>query len=394
MTERAARRCDVLVIGGGIAGASLASEIAPFRRVILLEREDRLAYHSTGRSAALFSQAYGPEPVRALSAASRDFLFRPPMGFADGPLMRPRGHLVFGLRGQEAALDAMAEDFRRHADGIERLSADDTICRVPALNPRQVGGGVFEPGAADIAVQRLHRGYLRLFRAFDGELICGGRVKSLTPEGAGWLVETGAGRIAAAVVVNAAGAWADEIVDRAGGSPLGLTARRRTAITVELAAPINAVDWPMTGDLDETVYFKAEPGRLLVSPADQTPVPPSDVQAEDLDVTAAVLRLERLTAMRVKRVVSRWAGQRTFAPDGLPVIGWDCDRAGGRPGFFWFAGQGGYGIQIAPAAARLAGRLLLGQPVPVDLADLGLTRGSFSPARFAAVPAVAAAADG
>lgn len=391
MSERAVRRCDVLIIGSGMAGASLAAELAPFRKVFLAEREGLPGYHSTGRSAALFSEAYGPGPVRALSAASRPFLFAPPTGFADAPLVRPRGHLVFGAPGQEDRLRRLAEDSRRFSGRIDSLSAQDTLCRVPALSPRAVGGGVFEPGAADIDVHALHQGYLRLVRAFGGELLRDCRVEALTREGAGWRADTGVGTILADAIVNAAGAWADEIAHRAGGTPLGLTARRRTVAVVELAAPIDAADWPLTADLDETFYFKPETGRLLVSPADGTPVPPCDVQPEEIDVALAVDRLERLTAVRVRRVTNRWAGLRTFAADSLPVIGWDAERPCGLPGFFWMAGQGGFGIQTAPAAAKLAAGVLLGRPAAdpaADPATRGVDVSAVSPGRFA--PAAAA----
>ncbi len=371
-------RWDVVVVGGGIAGASAAACLGEELRVVVLEREAQPGYHTTGRSAALFSEIYGGPAVRALSRASRAFFRSPPPGFADEPLARDRGSLFVARVDQRGALDAFlnAPDVARQ---VTRVSPAEARALVPILRDDYVAAAAYEREAADLDVHALHHGYLRVLRARGGEVRTGAAVIAVESRGELLRVRTDVEAFEAPIVVNAAGAWADELAALAGARPLGLAPLRRTALTVDVAKEPAIAAMPMTIDVDERFYFKPEAGRLLVSPADETPSPPCDAAPDDLDVAIAVDRLEKATTVEVRRVASKWAGLRTFAPDRAPVVGFDPALRG----FFWLAGQGGYGIQTAPAIAHLVGALVRRREVPGDLLDAGLRLAEISPARFA-----------
>ncbi|WP_343714298.1 FAD-binding oxidoreductase [Inquilinus sp.] len=374
---------DIAVIGGGIAGASLARAAANGRRVLLLERESQPGYHSSGRSAALFSETYGNAVVRALSTGSREFLSAPPEDFAGFVLTRPRGAMHVGRPGQEAAIREEAEALAALVPSVREIGAADALAQVPVLRPGGVAGAVFEPEALDIDTNGMLQGSLRGLRRQGGEVRTGAEVTALVPlPGGGWRVETTAGTVEAGIVVNAAGSWADAIAALAGVAPVGLVPKRRTAFLFE--APGHDVDgWPLVVDLDETFYIKPDAGKLLGSPADETPSPPCDAQAEEIDVAVAADRIEGATTLQIRRLTHRWAGLRSFVADKTPVLGFDP----AAPGFFWCAGQGGYGFQTAPAMARLGAALLRGDPVPEDLARLGVTAAALAPGRTMAGPA-------
>lgn len=353
---------DIAIVGGGIAGASAGAHLAATRKVLILERESFPGYHSTGRSAALFSESYGNEVVRALSRASRDFFTAPPEGFTEHSLLVPRGTLHLATHAQTAALDTMlaAADM---TGSIRRLDADAVLAKCSVLRADLVAGGAFEEGASDVEVHALHEGYLRQCRRFGGTVVTDAEVTACRRVDGLWQIETRAGTFAAPVLVNAAGAWADEIGAMVGAGHLGIRPCRRTALLAELPQGLVAEHWPMVVDIDEGFYFKPDAGLLLISPADETPVSPCDVQPEELDVAIAVDRVEQVTTLEIRRIRKRWAGLRSFAPDRTPVIGFDTDR----PGFFWLAGQGGYGIQTAPAVAALAAALLRDEALPMEL---------------------------
>lgn len=362
-------RTDIIVIGAGIAGASAADALAPSARVIVLEQEERAGVHSTGRSAALFSETYGNAVIRALSRASRAFLAGPPDGFSETPLIRPRGSLYVAAEDQLDRLRALEV-----ATGtFERLSGAEARRRVPILRPEASAAGLYEPGAMDIDVDALHQGFLRRLRRRGGQLVTDAPVTALRREATGWIATTPRGDVSAPIVINAAGAWADRVAVLAGIAPLGLQPKRRTAALID-GPDLDFSGWPLVIDADETVYFKPDAGRLLISPADETDTEPGDAQPDDLDVAVAADRVERMTTLRVSRVRHRWAGLRTFAPDRTPVCGFDPREAG----FFWLAGQGGYGIQTSPALAALAARLVL--RLPGDLAEL---EAALAPDRYA-----------
>lgn len=368
--------CDIAIAGAGIAGASVAAHLAPHRRVILIEREEVPGYHSTGRSAALFSESYGNAVVRALSRASRDFFYAPPAGFSDYPLVKPRGALHVGRRDEAGLLKAFLanEDMQ---GCLRPVSAEEAVAMSPLLRPEAAAaGGAYEADAADVDVHALHQGYLRQFRHAGGQLLTSAGIVSVERTGDAWLLHTETGTFRASILVNAAGAWADQMAAVAGAKPLGITPCRRTAVLVEPPAGLMIDSWPMTLGIDESYYFKPDAGLVLVTPADETPIEPCDVQPDEYDVAVAVARLEEATTLSVTRIRRKWAGLRSFAPDRTLVIGFDPVVTG----FFWLAGQGGYGIQTAPAASQLAAALLTDAPLTGALE--GFDAALVSPARF------------
>jgi D-arginine dehydrogenase len=366
--------CDVLVVGAGIAGASIAAELAAHASLVVAEREDVAGYHTTGRSAALYIASYGNASIRALTAASRAFFDAPPEGFAEHPLLTPRGCLHIANTAQLPRLKALFTELSATGVPVERLDAAAVLARVSVLRPEAIAGGVYEPSAADIDVAALHAGYLRQARARGATIALGAGVTGLERVGEVWRVSLANGEtMEAGIVVNAAGAWGDELAALAGASPVGLSPCRRTAMTIDPPPGVETAHWPAVIDVDEGFYFKPESGRILVSPADETPSPPCDAACDDMDIAIAIDRLQAAADIPVLKAPRAWAGLRTFAPDRTPVIGFDL----GPPAFFWFAGQGGYGMQIAPAAARLGAAMALGQEPP-EGADPAL----FSPARF------------
>jgi len=370
-------KADVIILGAGIAGASAAYELAPTHRVLLLEREAQPGLHATGRSAAIFSEIYGNAVIRGLSRATRDFLFSPPQGFADAPLVTPRGTLFIAPPEQVAALRAMRDD-PDVAAGTEVVGPDDAVRRVPILRREKVAQALYAPGDTDIDVNALHQGFLRGFKARGGTLICDTHIEALDRKGNTWRAVAGDTTYEAPVLVNAAGAWADTVARLAGAKPLGIMPKRRTVALLDAPADHDIRNWPLTIDADETFYFKPDAGRLLLTPADETPSPPCDAQPEELDIALAVDRFESMTTVGVRRVAHKWAGLRSFAPDRTPVVGFDHDAGG----FFWLAGQGGYGMQTSSAMARTAAALIRGDAIPADIAREGVTAAALSPARL------------
>ena len=366
---------DVIVIGAGMAGASVAAELARSRRVILLEREDRPGRHATGRSAALHSEIYGPAAIRALTRASRS-LFLAPEG-AD-PFVTPRDCLHIATAGQIAALETFAA-LPDVGPAVTRLDGAGARALSPLLRPGVVTAALREHNAFDLDVDAIHQHYLRALKARGGRLVCDAVITALERQDGLWTARFGEHAASAPLVIDAAGAWGDEVAALAGVAPLGLQALRRTIALVDLPDPAASRDWPMVIDIDEQFYFKPSSGQLLLSPADETPMAPCDAWPEELDIAIAVDRIQQVADLEVTRVPHSWAGLRTFTPDGTPAVGFD-PRAGG---FFWLVGQGGYGIQTAPALARLAAALALGQAPPADLTDQGLEIGDLDPGRFA-----------
>jgi len=370
--------CDFLIVGAGMAGASAGYELAPRGRVILLEREDAPGYHSTGRSAAQFLESYGNAAVRRLTHASRAFFAHPPEGFAEHALLTPRGALFVARAEGRETLEATLTEVRALVGTAHPLGVDEAIARVPVLRRDYVAAAFYEPDSMDMDVAAIHQSYLKGLRRRGGRMVADAEIRRLSRVGPTWEGETRDGRFSAPIVINAAGAWCDEIARLAGVPPLGLTPKRRTAITFDPPPGLDASGWPLVIDVEETFYFKPETGRILASPADETPVAASDVQPEELDVALTVDRVERATTLSVPRIAHKWAGLRTSSPDKTPVVGMEETA----PGFVWLAGQGGYGITTAPALARAAASLLLEGRLPEDLARLGLTREALGPSRF------------
>ena len=369
---------DFLVIGGGIAGASIAHWLAPHGRVVVLEREEQPGYHSTGRSAALFMESYGPPQVRALTLASRAFFEHPPAGFSDHSLLSSRGALIVAAPDQAERLEEHWEVLRATSPTARRLNAEQTCALVPVLRPERVLGAVHEPDAADMDVHAIHQGYLRGLRKAGGELVCNAEVAAITRSGNHWHVRCGTRIYQAPIVINAAGGWADGLARLAGVTPLGIEPRRRSAFIFAPPAGIDCTRWPMTVGATEDWYFKPDAGLLLGSPANADPVDAHDVQPEELDIALAIYRIEENTTLTIRRPTRTWAGLRSFSPDGDLVCGYDEHT----PGFFWVAGQGGYGIQTSPAMGEIGAALVRGLAVPAHAASFGLTAQMLGPGRL------------
>lgn len=369
---------DFIVVGAGMAGASIAYELAKDARVCLVEREAQPGYHATGRSAALFAPSYGGREVRALTRASRHFFTQPPEGFVEGHLLTPRGVLYVARTEQLHTLDALIDAIPASGGAIDRLDAAKALEAVPLLRSRYVAGAASDQDAMDIDVDALHQGFLRGARGRGTFVLVDAGEAAIGRSGTLWRVDLPTGTVEAPVLVNAAGAWGDQVAEACGARPLGLQALRRTALLVDPPAGVDIDGWPAVIDIDEEFYFKPDAGKLLLSPADETLVDACDVQPEELDIAIGVDRVQAALDLDVERINHSWAGLRTFAPDRAPVIGFDPDVEG----LFWSVGQGGYGIQTAPAWARTAAALARRQHLPEDVAREGLTAGDLSPTRF------------
>jgi D-arginine dehydrogenase len=363
------REFDVAIVGAGIAGASLAYRLAGRRSVVLLERESQPGYHSTGRSAAMFMESYGPPCVRALTRASRAFCERPPAGFAGAPILSPRGVLYVATHDQQAQLHRLRDELAGGGTHLEELSGAEAMARVPCLRPGVVHGALAEHEAQDIDVHALHQGFLRGARAAGCELRVNAELAVATRTGGAWTLRLADGTpCRARTLVDAAGAWADDIARLCGAVPSGLVPHRRSAFTFKAPDGVDASRWPAVVGVDEGWYFKPDAGQLLGSPANADATVPHDVVPEELDIALGIHRIESVTTLAIRRPASTWAGLRSFVRDGEMVIGPDdaCD------GFFWLAAQGGYGIQSAAGASALAAALICGEPLPEELARHGV----------------------
>ncbi|MDQ0011618.1 D-arginine dehydrogenase [Luteibacter jiangsuensis] len=369
------KHLDVIVIGAGIAGASVAWFLAPHARVMLLERESFAGFHTTGRSAAHFSESYGSPQVRALSRATRPFLEHPPEGFATHPLLHRRGALVVGSAEQAGRVRDEYDAVRRHTPSLTLLDREAIAALVPVLRPEAAEIAFFEPDSADIDVNELHQGFLRGAKARGVALHLDTRVHALRREGDEWIVNE---HWRAPVVVNAAGAWADALAELAGVRTIGLEPRRRSAFTFAAPEDVDTSAWPFVVDIDETFYFKPDAGLLLGSAANADPVHPHDVQPEEYDIALGIHRIEEATTMTIRRPARTWAGLRSFVADGDLVGGFAPDA----PGFFWLAAQGGYGIQTSAAMAEACASMILGKPMPDHLAQAGITAEMLGPKRL------------
>lgn len=366
-----------LILGAGIAGASIGHFLAPHARCVMLERESQPGYHSTGRSAAQFIASYGPPQVRALSRASEPFFLQPPAGFAEAPLLSPRGLLTVAGPQEMPHLDEAWATLRQASPRGRRLSAAEALAMVPVLRPQKVTAALHEPDSFDMDVHAIHQGYLRGFRRAGGELVCDADVVAIERQGGLWRVRTAAGaQYAAPVLINAAGAWCDVVAQRAGVAPIGLIPKRRTAFTFAPPAGTDTARWPLLLAADESFYMKPDAGALLASPVNEDPTHPQDVQPEELDIALGLHALETWTTL-TPRPTHTWAGLRSFVADGELVGGFDAVAEG----FFWCAAQGGYGIQTSAAMGEACAALARGRPLPGHISDCGLTAEMLAPTR-------------
>ena len=370
---------DIAILGAGIAGASLAYRLAGKRSVVLLEREPQPGMHTTGRSAALFEETYGPPAARALTRASHDFYARPPAGFCDVPLLTPRGLLYVATHTQAALLTQLRDELRPHCPELEDWDAAAALARVPVLRPETLLAALWEPRASDIDVHALLHGFLRGARQGGAELRCNAGLVSARHDGRAWCLQLADGSaLRAGIVVNAAGAWVDEVALSCGVKPIGIVPKRRSAFTFAAPAGIAVAHWPCVIGADESYYFQPDAGRLLGSPANADAMHAHDVVPEEMDIAMGIHQIEAATSMQIRRPTSTWAGLRSFVADGELVIGPDDTCLS----FFWLAGQGGYGIQSAAAASQLAAALLCGDALPPQLAAHGVEARAMSVQRL------------
>jgi len=369
---------DFIVIGGGVAGASVARALAPRASVIILEMESQPGYHTSGRSAALYSKRYKEPSIRGLAAASGEFLNNPPPGFSETPLLSKRGLLIFGREDQRDAVDRQFTPEQIQEGVAEQVSVEDACRLIPCFNPAYLNSAMYVPAAADIDVNALYRGFLTLAQRTGAKLICDAPVTGLSFEKGKWKTQTPRGTFYAPTIINAAGAWADETAALAGLTPLGVQPLRRTCITFNPPTGVTAEPWPMAMDADEGFYFKPEAGRILASPCDEHASPPVDAQPEELDVAHAVDRVERATTLKVSQINHRWAGLRSFMADRRPCVGKDS-RA---EGFIWLAGLGGFGMMTSEALGRLAASTALAEAAPADIISSGVDINRVTPDRL------------
>ena len=358
---------DIVVIGAGIAGASVAAHLAETHKVLIAEMEDRPGYHTTGRSAATYEPNYGPPSICALTRASR-------REYDAGEYLTPRDSLFFMPDGQQQDFDRL----NAAQQGMREIAVREARERFPLLREGYARRALLDPGTADIDVDLLHQSYLRLFKSRGGSLLCSAPVTAIEKHGT-WAITAGGTTFRSRIIVDAAGAWGDQVAELAGKRPIGLQPRRRSIAVVPVPDGLKVMSWAMAIDCAETWYCKPQSGKLLVSPADATPVDPHDAYADDMTLAEGIERFQQAVDMEVTRVERTWGGLRSFAPDGNPVVGYDK----ADDGFFWLIGQGGYGIQSAPALSRLAAALVRGEEMPSDIMDEGLVLADISPQRFA-----------
>ncbi len=359
---------DVIIVGGGIAGASLGAQIAGKRRTLIVEAEEQCGYHSTGRSAAFYLESYGGPEVAKLTLASREFLGDPPKDFSERGFLRVRGDLHL-TRDQLPELPRAVESRIVERAELERL--------IPGIRS-EWRRALLEPSCADIDVAALHAAFLRRFRRRGGTVETGARLIGAERRGDRWILSLSGGSIRTApALVDAAGAWADSVADLAGVAPLGIAPKRRTMVQLRVGRS-GLRNLPLVDDAEGTFYFKGEgDSSLWLSPHDEIPSAPCDAAPEELDVAVAIDRFQQVVDWPVERIERRWAGLRSFAPDRLPVYGFHP----GVSGFFWCAGQGGFGIQTSPAASMLAAASLLDEEPDQTVAHIDPA--VFSPTRFA-----------
>ena len=351
---------DIAVIGGGISGVSVAARLAPHARVVVLEAEEHLGVHATGRSAALLVEGYGTPGMRRLSTLSRPFFESPPPGFAAAPLSWRRGVVIYADR---QALPRLREAFAvaQKSASVTWLDADEVAALCPLLKPGIAAAGIAEAGALELDANALLQGFARQVRASGSSIITGATLASARRHSDKWTVTAGAFEIRCDVIVDAAGAWGDTVAETCGVAACGLQPMRRTAATIGVPSHLAAVlaTHPFVAPVDDSFYFKPDAGAIMVSLSEETPSAPCDAYADDLDVATALERFHQATIVPRARPIASWAGLRTFSRDRLPVVGFDPNA----PGFFWYAGQGGIGIQTSPAHSALAAKLILGRPL-------------------------------
>jgi D-arginine dehydrogenase len=372
------RECDFLIVGAGIAGASAGYFLSRKHKVVLLEREEQPGYHTTGRSVAVYTEAYGPRVIRALVIAGGPFFRSPPERFTEVPLSHPHGMLFVAREDQKKVLYEELAAVQSLSPTIHEIAVDEAVRTVPVLKRDYLAACFLDPNTLSLDVNAIHQGYLRGLRSAGGRVVTNAEAQAFERHHGKWRVRTPAGEFAAPVVVNAAGAWADVVAERIGARTVGLVPKRRTVIAFAPPAGTDTAHWPVVIDVEEEWYFKADAGTILGSPGDETPSPPTDAQPEEIDIAITVERLERATTMPVGRIIRKWAGLRSFVADRVPVVGYDPTVEG----YFWLAGQGGYGIETSAGLARCAAGLAAGDGLPEDVRKLQVAERDLAPQRL------------
>jgi len=368
---------DFIIIGGGIAGASVAFELTRHGSVVLLETESSMGYHSTGRSAAVMTENYGPPLWSKLVTATRGFIENPPEGFTSVPLVADRGAMFLAFEHENQKLRDQYDELVSRGAKVELFDAVDALKHCPLLKADKFSTAMYEPDCKDVDTNELLMGYVRSIKAAGGKVVTSASVTKITKQNGAWTVETPAGTFSGAKIINASGGWVQQVSDMAGLGYRNVVPFRRTAVTFDAPAGTDLHRWPMTFDVAETFYFKPEAGKVMVSPVDMEPSVPCDAQADELEVAVAIDRIQTFTTMEVKTISHKWGGLRTFAPDHEPVIGPDPEDND----FVWLAGQGGNGVMACAASARMTAELAAGNDVPQDILDLGVTAEAVSAGR-------------
>lgn len=370
---------DFIIIGGGIIGLSSAYELSKTFSVLVLEQEEHHGYHATGRSAAVFSPSYGSDrpALFALSNASSSFFYHPPKDFCKYPLLAHRGLMLIADKYKQKKLLLQFLEMKKLMPDLELISKEEINQKLPLLTSNYTDKAIYDDNVYDVDVNALQEGFISGIRKQGGVLKTSQQVLSLFQKDNHWIIETNENSYKTSTVVNAAGAWADEIAKKAGVSPVGIQPLRRTAILINSVDPLCLEKWPLTVEIDECFYIKSDAGNVLISPADETLSLPCDAQPEEIDVAFAAHWAEVSLGVTVKKINSSWSGLRTFVEDRIPVIGYSKDKKG----FFWIAAVGGYGIQTSPAIGRLSVSLILHKGIPEDMSELGLKENDISPAR-------------
>ncbi|MEN9288423.1 MAG: hypothetical protein RL317_46 [Pseudomonadota bacterium] len=373
-------KADFIIVGGGVAGLSAAARLALHGQVVVLEAEEAVGYHSSGRSAAFYHFGLGNPLVRGLTAWSRPFFDAPPAGFTDVPLATPKPALFIATEAMRAELDDLGAEMRRFTDSVETAdeAAMRALCPLLKFGEGGIVAGLVDHGGRSLDADALLQGFARQARS-RGTVRVRQRIARLEQSGAGWTATTEAGdSYSAPIIINAAGAWADHVAEMAGVAPIGLQPRRRTIIVFDPPQGTDVRDWPFIKTPGDVFYILPQGNRLLACPNDETDTPPCDAQPEEYDVALAAHLVEEFTTLPPPRLTGRWAGLRSFVKDRMPVAGFAPDA----PGFFWLAGQGGFGLQTSPAMSALAEALILGSDWPSGLAELGVTAEAVSPNRL------------
>lgn len=369
---------DYLIIGGGIAGTSIGYSLAESKRVAVLEMEELPGYHTTGRSVAVWTTAYGPVEMQKLCHASGDFIHNPPEGFSEYPLYHDMGLMFIAKEDDVADLLGYLKLVQQLEPDIHEITPEEAIAKVPILKREFVKAAFYDPNTTGLEVSNIHQGYIKHIKAHGSDVISKAEVQSMERRDGLWHISTPAGEFSAPVVINAAGAWADVVAEKAGTRKIGIVPKRRTVIGLKPPEGMDVRKWPGVMDAHEAFYFKADGGQIVASPADETPDTPHDVQPDEMDIAITADYMMQATDLQIRRIDQSWAGLRCFVEDRLPAVGFADDV----DGFFWFAAQGGYGIATSPALGRLGAAIVQGEGVPEDIARHELTEETFKPQRL------------